>query len=75
MQYFCGMEVIKVPLYRQIQARKHKKKRINKKWLKRYGMKIVQTRPKLDKCFIAMGKVMIPEELWDEFQKGLRVYS
>lgn len=24
-----------------VQARKHKKKRINKKWLKRYGMKYV----------------------------------
>lgn len=27
---------------RACQARKHKKKRINKKWLKRYGMRIVE---------------------------------
>ena len=28
----------------QVQARRHKKRRINKKWLKRYGMKCVPSR-------------------------------
>lgn len=37
-----GYQVIGVPYMADIvQARTHKKKRINKKWLKRYGMKEV----------------------------------
>ena len=32
----------------QIQARRHRKKRINKKWLKRYGYKTVKRRIRLD---------------------------
>ena len=38
--YFDGYQLIEVPSCADwVQARKHKKKRINKKWLKRYGMK------------------------------------
>ena len=28
----------------RVQARRHKKRRINKKWLKRYGMKVVPSK-------------------------------
>ena len=35
-----GYQLIAVPcMCDRVQARKHKKKRINKKWRKRYGMK------------------------------------
>ena len=38
----CGYQLIEVRSCADyVQARKHKKKRINKKWLKRYGMKEV----------------------------------
>lgn len=37
---FDGYQLIEVSyMADRVQARKHKKKRINKKWLKRYGMK------------------------------------
>ena len=40
--YFSGYQVIEVPcMSDKKQARTHKKKRINKKWKKRYGMKEV----------------------------------
>ena len=35
-----GYDIIGVPyMADKVQARKHKKKRVNKKWRKRYGMK------------------------------------
>jgi hypothetical protein len=73
MQTLFGMEIIKVPLFKQVQARRHRKKRINKKWLKRYGTKIIQIRPKSesDEYLVGMGKIFVPEELWDVFQKQL----
>lgn len=39
---FDGYPLIEVPcMADRVQARKHKKKRINKKWKKRYGIKDV----------------------------------
>lgn len=38
--YLDGYRLIEAPfMCDKVQARKHKKKRINKKWLKRYGVK------------------------------------
>ena len=37
----CDLEYTKI-----VQARKHRKKRINKKWLKKYGYKQVKVRSK-----------------------------
>lgn len=37
---------------RQVQVRKHKKKRINKKWAKRYGYKTVIVEHMLTNCSI-----------------------
>lgn len=71
--FFKGMEVIKVPLHRSIQARKHRAKRVNKKWLKRYGKRLIQTRPKSDNCFITFNKIMVPEEIWDKFIKSTQI--
>ena len=40
--YFDGYKLIETPyMSDKVQARTHKKKRINKKWKKRYGMKDV----------------------------------
>lgn len=36
---FAVTKTVEVPTY--VQARKHKKRRINKKWLKRYGTKVI----------------------------------
>lgn len=39
---FLGYLIVEAPCMRDlVQARRHKKKRINKKWRKRYGMKSV----------------------------------
>lgn len=42
-----------------VQARRHKKKRINKKWLKRYGYKTVYVRDemKLDDCNFTFNEI------------------
>lgn len=45
---------------RKRQARKHKKKRVNKKWLKRYGMRIVEVQEH-GKPFIFEGKIYMTE--------------
>lgn len=40
--YLNGMRVFTTNMItKDVQSRKHRKKRINKKWLKRYGYKIV----------------------------------
>lgn len=69
---YNGMEVIKIPLYEKVQARKHKQKRINKKWLKRYGMKLIQTRLKSNDIYVAFGKICVPEEIWEVFIKSAK---
>lgn len=38
----CGMQVIIVP-EKKVQRKTHKKKRINKKWAKRYGYKHIKS--------------------------------
>ena len=45
---------------RKCQARTHKKKRINKKWLKRYGMRVVEVQEH-DKPFVFEGKLYMTE--------------
>lgn len=41
-EYLNGKRIIITDMItKDVQARKHRKKRINKKWLKRYGYKIV----------------------------------
>lgn len=52
---FAGMRIIEDPTWvTRKQARTHRKKRINKKWAKRYGFKIV---PK--KEIIKIGDMLI----------------
>jgi len=67
--YYCGKEVIRMPLYKIIEIRWHKKKRINKKLNKRYGIRtrLIQIRPKQTDAYVAFDKIFIPEEIWDKF--------
>lgn len=66
---FDGYPVIATRLWcKDIQARKHKKKRINKKWLKRYGMKKV---PRED-LFLFDGKIYGHPKVIDKLVEAMR---
>ncbi len=66
-----GLEVHKLPLGTMVPARRHRKKRIDKKWIKRYGLKWVQTRGTLAEYYQMGNKLIIPEELWGIFQTAI----
>lgn len=57
-EYYCDI----------VQARKHRKKRINKKWLKRYGMKSV---PRKD-LLIFDGYIVGQPSVIDKLIEGVR---
>ena len=74
MYNYCGMDVIKIPLFKSVQVRTHRKKRINKKWCKKYGMKSIQARPVMDHYYTGLNnKIFIPEELWDIFMAAVNL--
>lgn len=48
IDYYCGMQIIITDaITKKVRRRTHKKKRIDKKWLKRYGYKEVQDHSKI----------------------------
>ena len=52
---FYGYQIIETPFMSDsVQAKKHKKKRVNKKWKKRYGMKEI---PKKEFLITNDGKI------------------
>lgn len=51
---------------KDIQRRTHRKKRINKKWLKRYGMKIV---PDNTKILLVNNTLMMTEKCYENLKK------
>ena len=51
---------------KDVQRRIHKKKRINKKWLKRYGMKIV---PDNTKIVLVNNTLMMTEKCYEKLRK------
>lgn len=51
---------------RDVQRRTHKKKRINKKWLKRYGMKIV---PDNTKILLVNNTLMMTRKCYEKLRK------
>lgn len=51
---------------KDIQRRIHRKKRINKKWLKRYGMKIV---PDNTKILLVNNTLMMTEKCYEKLKK------
>ena len=51
-----------------VQARKHKKRRINKKWLKRYGYKEIQNK---NKTYMIDGKLYMTQRCYNKMKKIL----
>ena len=67
--YLNGMPVIIVPT-RKIQNRTHKKKRINKKWARRYGFTIYE-RLKNGETYIIEGKLYMNQHTYEILKKNL----
>lgn len=51
-----------------VQARRHKKKRINKKWLKRYGKKYVPKKEIVITNVCGERMILCHPKYWDKFQ-------
>ena len=65
-----GMEIIITELItKDIQKRKHKKRRINKKWLKKYGYKCV---PDSDKMIVFNNKLFMTKGAYEKVKKGIK---
>ena len=65
-----GMEIfIFFCLTKDIQRRTHKKRRINKKWLKRYGYKCV---PDNDKMIVFNNKLFMTKGAYEKVKKGIK---
>ena len=65
-----GMEIfITEGLTKDIQRRTHKKRRINKKWLKRYGYKCV---PDNDKMIVFNNKLFMTKGAYEKVKKGIK---
>ena len=65
-----GMEIIITEyLTKDIQRRTHKKRRINKKWLKRYGYKCV---PDNDKMIVFNNKLFMTKGACEKIKKGIK---
>lgn len=51
IEYFMGFKLFETTaITKQVQRRTHRKRRINKKWLKRYGYKTVLDDEKIIRC-------------------------
>ena len=65
-----GMEIFITELItKDIQKRKHKKRRINKKWLKMYGYKCV---PDNDKMIVFNNKLFMTKGAYEKVKKGIK---
>ena len=65
-----GMEIVITEcLTKDIQRRTHKKRRINKKWLKMYGYKCV---PDNDKMIVFNNKLFMTKGAYEKVKKGIK---
>ena len=65
-----GMEIVITEcLTKDTQRRTHKKRRINKKWLKRYGYKCV---PDNDKMIVFNNKLFMTKGAYEKIKKGIK---
>lgn len=65
-----GMEIVITEcLTKDIQRRTHKKRRINKKWLKRYGYKCV---PDNNKMIVFNNKLFMTKGAYKKVKKGIK---
>ena len=69
--YLIGTPIIIVPP-RKKQNRTHKKKRINKKWAKRYGFTISETL-KNGETIMMDGKLYMNQHTYEALKKGLEI--
>ena len=70
---FGGMEIIITEhITKDIQKRKHKKRRINKKYLKRYGYKCV---PDNDKIIMSNNKLFMTNGAYERIKKGILKFN
>ena len=69
INYLGGTTIIIVPT-RKIQNRTHKKKRINKKWAKRYGFTISETL-KNGETYMIDGKLYMNQHTYEILKKNL----
>ena len=69
LDYLYGTPIIIVPT-RKIQNRTHKKKRINKKWAKRYGFTISETL-KNGEIYMIDGKLYMNQNTYEILKKNL----
>ena len=60
--------IITNAITKTVQARTHKKKRINKKWLKQYGYKEVQNE---NKTYMIDGKLYMTQRCYNKMKKIL----
>ena len=61
--------IITNAITKTVQARTHKKKRINKKWLKRYGYKEVQDE---NKTYMIDGKLYMTQRCYNKMKSILK---
>ena len=61
--------IITERITKDIQRRKHKKRRINKKWLKRYGYKCV---PDNDKIIMSNNKLFMTKGAYEKLKKVIK---
>ena len=54
------------------QIRKHRKKRINKKWLKRYGTWEINMMPHNEVIMMDDGVIWMTKRTWEQFKRGIR---
>ena len=71
MECFNGIPVRVVPAERKIQNRKHKKKRMSKKYLKRYGFTTVPSIVEDGKIIATPLMIVMNENTYQNFKKFL----
>lgn len=70
----ADMEYIGHPVYittQRWQKRKHRKKRINKKWAKRYGYHELEVMPHNQVVITEDGTLWMTYKTWKDLQKGI----
>ena len=72
MDYFMGYKIIVTDaLCEYTQKRKHKKRRINKKWLKRYGKKLTPCKDLVFASPLGEKMLLCHPKYWDRYQERL----
>lgn len=67
--HLYGMRIITTDrITKDVQARTHRKKRINKKWLKRYGMKTIRDDTR---AYMANGTVFMTWKCYQNLKKHI----